>query len=151
MLNSFATRHHGVLLLGIMLITGCSFPGNTSATLQYIRRVTAVNLPANVTVIAEFDQGEWETGGKYRLQKEDIEPFLLHHPFIPVDELYQRLTHYNQLNETEQIPFSDSTHLKYFTGCKKGNAWLFTLNVSTGELWIEVQYPDWAGQAPPCD
>jgi hypothetical protein len=132
-------------------VSGCFFATNKGSTLRYIRRITAVSLPADLAIISEFDQGELEAGGKYLLEKKDIKAFLAENPFIALDEPHQHIIQFNQYNQTDQIPFSDSVHLMYFSGCKTGNSWLFTLNVITGELWIEVQYPDLGGQGPSCN
>jgi hypothetical protein len=50
----------------------------------------------------------------------------------------------------DSIPFSDKSHLRYFYGCKEGDSWHFILNEKSGELWIEIQYPDFKGQGPAC-
>jgi hypothetical protein len=133
-----------------MILSGCYFANNKS-TLGYIKKVTSIRLPDNLNIISEFDQSEFATGGKYRLEKKDIKPFLNNNPFVDIDRQYKYLFHFNQYNKTEQSRLSDSAYLKYFSGCKQGNAWLFTLHVNTGELWIEVQYPDFGGQGPRCN
>jgi hypothetical protein len=123
---------------------------NDSAGLTYIRRITKVSLPRQISVISEFDQGEIEMGGKYRIFTTDIKMFLDSNVFHPIDQEYRFLSHFNDFSKVNHIPASDSLYMKYLSGCEDGNSWLFTLNEKTGELWIEVQYPDFGGDGPSC-
>jgi len=146
---------HIILLLGgSVLFASCQY--DNGSVLPFIRRVTKVSLPDKIAIISEYDQGELEAGGKYQLEQKDIGSFLSKYPFHPIDQQYLYSSHFNQMGKSglfplsDSIPLSDKSHLKYFYGCKKGNDWLFTLDEKSGELWIEVQYPDFQGQGPGC-
>jgi hypothetical protein len=142
------------LLTGSAIFASCHF--NNESELSFIRRVTKIPIPNDISTISEFDQGELEAGGKYRLEQKDLEGFLSKNNFRPIDRQYLYMSHFNLMGKSglfplsASIPLSDKSHLKYFYGCKGGNSWLFTLNEKSGELWVEVEYPDLQGQGPGC-
>jgi len=149
------TTLHIILLLGASVVfASCQY--NSGSVLPFIRRVTKVSLPNKIAIISEYDQGELEAGGKYRLEQKDIGSLLSKYPFHSIDQQYLYSSHFNRMGKSglfplsDSIPLSDKSQLKYFYGCKEGNDWLFTLNEKSGELWIEVQYPDFQGQGPAC-
>jgi hypothetical protein len=131
-----------------VVLASCQYDSNS--VLSFIRKVTKISIPGNISTVSEFDQGELEAGGKYQIEEEDVKNFLSGNPFHPIDQQYQYISHFNTYSKNDKIQLADSSHLKYFYGCKGGNSWLFTLNEKTGELWIEVQYPDFGGQGPGC-
>src|ERR1700754_681831 len=143
-----------VLLSGSLLFASCQFQG--FSVLSYIRSVTRISIPANTTILSEFDQGEFEAVGKYQLDQKEVGRFLSSNPFHSIDQEHRYISHFNLYTRSgliplsDSIPLSDKFHLKFFYGCKEGNAWLFTINEKTGELWVEVQYPDLGGQGPSC-
>ncbi|PSL23297.1 hypothetical protein [Chitinophaga ginsengisoli] len=141
-----------VFITGLVIFMSCQ--NDSNSILPFIRRVTKISLPNNISIISEFDQGELEAGGKYRLQQKDIRSFLSKNNFHPIDQQCRDMSHFNLMGKAglfppaDTIPLSDTSHLEYLYGCKEGNSWLFTLNEKSGELWIEVQYPDFQGQGP---
>ncbi len=147
--------HIIVFLAGSVIFISCQ--SDTGSVLSFIRRVAKISLPNNISIISEFDQGELEAGGKYRLEQKELDSFLTRNKnFRPIDQQYHYMSHFNLMSKSglfplsDSIPFSDKLYLKYFYGCKEGNSWLFTLNEKSGELWIEVEYPDFQGQGPAC-
>jgi len=40
--------------------------------------------------------------------------------------------------------------LHRFAGCTTAQAWVGFVDAESGEVWIEVLYPDWGGDAPGC-
>lgn len=146
-MKTFHFRNHLVTVIASVILAGCqNFPGS----LSFVREVTKVEIPGHITTISEFDNGEWIAGGKYLIQEQDIKTFLAKNSFQPIDKKYRSL--FNTISKEDHIPLSDSLHLKYISNCncREGHSWVFTVNENTGELWIEVQYPDWGGQGP-CD
>jgi hypothetical protein len=143
-----------IIFAGFVIFGSCRY--NSNSVLSFIRRVTKISIPSNTSIISEFDQGELEAGGKYQLEQKDLEGFMSNNPFHPIDQQFRYISHFNFYSRanlipgSDSIPLSESSNLKYFYGCKKGNSWLFTLNEKSGELWVEVQYSDFKGQGPAC-
>lgn len=142
------------IVVGSVIFASCQF--NSNSVLSSIRRVTKISIPNNISTISEFDQGELEAGGKYQIEGNDLKGFLSSNPFHPIDQEYLYMSRFNFFSKaglvplSDSIPMSDKSHLKYFYGCREGDSWLFTLNEKSGELWVEVQYPDFKGQGPAC-
>jgi hypothetical protein len=57
----------------------------------------------------------------------------------------------NLIPVSDSLPSPDTRQLHYFSGCKPGDAWVVILDEKTGELWINVQYPDPGGLAVECN
>ena len=137
-------------LLAQAAMPGCFLINDRGGVLSYIEKISNVQLPEHINVISEFDNVEFVAGGKYRIDKKDLPVFLHSYPFEPLGRQHYR-PFFNSYAGKDSIPISQSAQLKYFSGCKPGNTWLFIINENTGELWIEIHYPDFSGQTPPCD
>lgn len=144
-MKTFRFSNHLVTMFALAILAGCQ---NFPDSLTFIREVTKVEMPDQITTISEFDNGEWITGGKYLIKEHDLKTFLVKNAFHSIDKQYLSL--FNTISKEEHIPLSDSLHLKYISNCREGHSWVFTVNENTGELWVEVQYPDWGGKGP-CD
>ncbi|MBO9199878.1 MULTISPECIES: hypothetical protein [Niastella] len=143
-MKTFQFRNHLVTAVAWVILAGCQF--FQGSNLSYIREVTKVDIPGHITTISEFDNGEWIAGGKYLIKEEYIKAFLAENSFHPVDEQYRSL--FNTISKEDHIPLSDLLHLKYISNCQGANSWVFTINEKSGELWVEVQYPDFGGLGP---
>ena len=136
----------------LLLLAGCQ--NDSGSVLSYIRRVTMVTIPAHIKTNAEFDNMEFEAGGKYQLAPKDIPAFLAGNPFRPIDHpgssgsLFNKFCQAGLAPLKDTIPLSGPTQLRYFQYCRNNIAWHFTINEKSGELWIEVRYPDISGQGP---
>ena len=145
-----------VFLPVLLLLAGCQ--PNTGSVLPFIKRVTTIQFPEHLKTLAEYGNGEYESMGKYLIPPQEIPAFITSHPFVPVPVMHPRppLTDFNFFCHSDLIPLSDSipspdsVPLHYFTGCRPGNAWTIVLNEKTGELWINIQYPDWGGTGAEC-
>ncbi len=131
----------GLLFLAGMLlaIAGCH-TGKGSYYIPLIEKTANLLLPPSIAVISEFDAGELEVGGKYRLSASDIEPFLKSLPFHVLDEAFTTQSRYNFFSPVDKIPIDRCDSIWYYTGNSKGNSWIFTLDKNMGYLWIEVRY-----------
>ena len=142
------------IVMILILFSGCGF--SDGAVLPFIKSVSPIAIPSRTRIIAEFDQGEIEAVGKYQFEREDLGLFLSSHSFRVADKELPWISHFNhytkggQISPLDSIPFSEMSHLRYFYGCKPGNSWLFTVDVRSGALWVEVQYPDFGGLGPSC-
>ena len=148
LMKLFHFGNHLVTIVALVTLAGCQY--FQGSVLPFIREVTKVKMPGHITTISEFDNGEWIAGGKYIIKEEDLKAFLAENAFQPMDQLHRYWSHFNTISKEDHIPVSDSLHLKYISGCREGNSYLFIVNENNGELWLEVQYPDWGGTRP-CD
>ena len=144
----FHFRIHLVVIVVLVTLAGCQY--FHGSVLPLIREVTKVKMPGHLKTISEFDNGEWIAGGKYMIKEEDLKTFLAENAFQPIGKQTSYVSLFNTLSKEYHIPLSDSLHLKYISDCQGEHSWVFTVNENTGELWVEVQYPDWGGKGP-CD
>jgi hypothetical protein len=137
--------------------SGCQSPEGD--VLPFIKKVTEIGFPDQIKILSEYDNGEYEAMGKYELRPEDIPSFIASHPFVPVPLEYPRppLMDFNSFCQADLIPLSDTIplpdirQLHYFSGCKPCNSWVFIMDEKTGELWINLQYPDPGGLTRGCN
>lgn len=54
------------------------------------------------------------------------------------------------VNEECLPTLSDEPLVIYAAGCSDYQAWIALLNPETGDLWLEVSFPDFAGDIPGC-
>lgn len=128
------------------------------SVLNFAKRVTKIPIPEHTQILSEYDNLEYEAMGKYQLRAQDIPAFVASHPFVPVPSGPSQLPimHFNSICHSNLIPLSDSIPspdirlLQYFTGCTPDNTRTFILDEKTGELWINIQYPDPGGLASSC-
>ena len=140
----------------LLCSTGCR--SGEGAVLPFIKRITNISFPEHLKMVSEYDNLEYEAMGKYGLRPEDMCGFIASHPFVPVPLERPRpplidfnsFCHANLIPLSDTIPSPDNRELYYFSGCKPGNSWVVILNEKTGELWINIQYPDPGGLTRGC-
>lgn len=118
---------------------------------EFIKRITGIDLPYNVQTIEEVDNGEYILIGKYILP--DGRRFSASDKLKPLkssNDISLAFTDIFLKPENRPV-FNADSRFKYWADCAPGNSWWILLNDETGELWIEVRYPDWSGDAPPCE
>ena len=54
------------------------------------------------------------------------------------------------LSDSCMPPPPSPSRLVYAAGCREHQAWVALLDPVTRELWLEVHYPDFGGDGPPC-
>lgn len=54
------------------------------------------------------------------------------------------------LSDSCMPPPPSPSRLVYAAGCRERQAWVALLDPVTRELWLEVHYPDFGGDGPPC-
>lgn len=153
------TRLLYILFLTMLLLwsTGCR--SREGFVLPFTKKVTDIRFPDHIKIVSEYDNGAYEAMGKYQLRPQDLPAFIGSHPFVPLPPGRPRLPlmDFNLFCQAHLIPLSDSLPspdarpLHYFSGCKPDDTWVFILDEKTGELWINVQYPDPGGLAFECN
>ena len=86
---------------------------------------------------------------KYVIPKEEIPTFKKQYQLQ--DYASHPLEFDDYLSTENMSGLTNLSQCYSLSDCKGGNHWYVLLNEVTGELWIEVTYPDMGGDAPPCD
>ena len=68
---------------------------------------------------------------------------------------YRNITN-NHITQRNKIRWKNRLQNKkgdwfQYKDCESGNVWKILFNSDTRDLWILVQYPDMAGDEPPCN
>lgn len=148
-----------IFSFAVLLLSAAGCRLGEGYVLPFIKKVTNFRFPVHLEILSEYDNLEFEAMGKYRIPPQDISAFIANHPFVPVSLEHPRphLTDFNLFCHANLIPLSDSIPspelraLLYFHGCRPGNSWTFILDEKSGELWINIQYPDPGELVPECD
>lgn len=135
----------------VLIVLSTWFYNTYFSTTSYITKTTGINLPKGTETIETIDNWEFVCIGYYSIQNEQIGSFIKENHLsksagsntaLSFDE-YLKLDNRSANTEMSQCVFLDS--------CNNGNHWHVILNTTSGELWIEVTYPDMSGDAPPCE
>lgn len=143
------TRGIQILILVLILI-GCS---KSNSNLNWVSKVSRINFPPESADIEIYDNGESFQTFYLVIPNKSLTSFILNNRFKKIP---------NQLTLTETPPMitllglSNLRHsmlpneedLLYVEGRSDSNSWVILISPETGELWGEVRYSDWAGDAP---
>ncbi len=117
------------------------------ATLDYATRITG--LPLRAAELVEMEDDAEVSLHLYAMVPVDERGAFSVFPVVAPPEVWPP----RQMGRARQMrawPAPSSTRLRGIHGCTDGNTWLGYLDESSGELWLEVNYPDWGGDPPGC-
>lgn len=136
----------------IALIAGAFWIYNSFlSTTSFITRATDIELPSWTSTIEAVDNAEFVAIGKYVIPKESISEFADQYLLSKMAGSNTPLDFDEYLSIENQSSRANLENCIFLDDCNGGNHWRVILNEVSGELWIEVTYPDMAGDTPPCD
>lgn len=120
------------------------------STKTYIENITGIEFPNLTSTEEEFDNGEFVVVAKYTLSESNRKSFIKENHLIEYSKNPIHLAFTNELHQENQPNYLGSD-LFVLEDCTKYNSWKILTNLKTGELWVEVLYPDFSGDAPTCN
>lgn len=123
---------------------------NYLSTHACIEKITGIDLPPWTWTEEEYDNGEFAVVAKYSLTESGRETFITENNLTLYSQNPVGLTCADWLQPENQPDYAKPT-LYSLSNCTDHNSWTILLDRSTGELWIEVHYPDFSGDSPGCD
>lgn len=140
-----------IVVLLITLLIGGNFLYNRYFSVKgYIERVCKIEFPAWTSTEQEVDNGEFAAIGKYVLAESSRESFITDHQLEAYSKSPIQLTFTYLLTKSNRPNYAAS-NLYGKEDCNGPYSWTILTNSITGELWIEVAYPDFSGDSAPCD
>jgi hypothetical protein len=114
---------------------------------RFISKVTQVYLPNGSSNQKVYDNSENYIIGYANLPKNRVTSFLKEYNFQPASKPIEKLILINSLIEknTEFPPIEVNEFLYYLLGNKNKRPWEYIVNKETGQLWVFLNYPDYAG------
>lgn len=116
----------------------------------FIKKVTGIDLPF-WTVTNQTAMMEVAVIGKFQIPKNKVDEFIS-------ENNLKKLTDDSDIGIGFDYILKEKNRPKYIKGdwfsmedCESGNSWNTLLNSESRDLWILVRFPDWSGDAPPCD
>lgn len=134
-----------------ILIAVSVFSCGVDCETGYIERVSNVGLPKNIEIIECNDNGVTLVATVFHTDSVGIEKLLRENEFEKVPADYSPRFFGMSLLDSANLNFGNKENLFLLEDCIETNSWYFLLNEKRGIVWCEVQYPDWAGDNPPCD
>ncbi len=130
-------------LLEISLYVSCS------ADSSRLERMTHIRLPESTETIQLFDNSEFFTIGKFVIKKdEDIPQFIARNKLLKASRHNDSILQFDHaLNKENRAAFVGG-QFHHASGRTETHRWNVLVKASTGELWIEVLYPDQSGDNP---
>jgi hypothetical protein len=135
--------------ISIIITTGIAFLvlfSCSNQTRKYIEKVTNVTLPSNTEIIETYDNGEFFLISKLRMGKKDQIASII--KIFDLKQLTKNISviHFDKALSEENRVIINNVHDFYFTIEENtAHQWRVLCNMVTGELWIEIIYPDYAG------
>lgn len=124
--------------------------------LAYFEEHTGIDLPTFPSELAVYDDWEMSSTLHLVLPRERVARVLSTPSFRRGEQQRlsfrlepSRLFRIGMLPEEYQRP-PPGARLHQAQGCRGRTSWRAILDEKSGALWIEVQYPDWSGDVPPC-
>lgn len=142
------------VIIGSLLATACLILAIGSFLyrrdeLRFIQRITRVTLPSGISEIDMDDNGEFYVTAHLILPMQTVERFLIDNRFqsFRAGQLPAPVIGFDRLQERYRKPPEDA-EWHYLEGHSDGHRWNFRLDRKSGGLWMEILYPDFAGDRP---
>ena len=143
----------GLILLFLGIISYVSFGLYISHdNISFIEKTTSLNLHSGVKNIQVVDNAETHIMGKFTILLPYADTLIEKDTLKLITSLKNqknlqwRLNHeYEQLDSTNRPNIINEENFYLGGNHDKWHSWVILLNKNTGELWIRVFYPDWAG------
>lgn len=138
------------LSIALLALGSCCLGGGSPFTLSYARDVTGLALSpisdattADDGEMASFVHGTLSISEARAIAQTATETVIVD----GADTFGEFVRHRAAAEASTPRP---GTTLHRFAGCTSAQAWVGLVDPETGEIWIEILYPDWAGDAPGC-
>lgn len=124
--------------------------------LPYVEDRTGIDLPPFPSSLFVYDDAEMSITVHAVLQPDYVVKALATRAFRAGDrELHARPWLPSDLFRAAELPeayrqLPPGAHIHRAQGCGGGTSWIALLDDVSGAIWIEVMYPDWSGDEPPC-
>ncbi len=120
-----------------------------SSSIHGFETMTNISFPGSTRAIQVFDNSEFYMVGKMRIENSgDIPRFIARNGLVKLSgQDGKTLSFDNVLKKENRVVFNGS-EFYHGAGRTGSNRWNILLNKRTGEVWIEVLYPDHSGDNP---
>jgi len=137
-------------ILNILIVSLVTFSlGGCSLGLKsndsYIKEIISFELPPNTELVEVHDNREFVVIAKYQIEHGNVNDMLENDNFNKWEYTYPPIVLDNYLEVFNQIPDPLNGAYWRLANCKNSNSSDALVNQETGELWIQIRYPDWGG------
>jgi hypothetical protein len=115
-----------------------------------MKRVTGINLPF-WTVTNETGMMEVAVIGKFQIPENKVDGFISENNLKKLTDNSDIGIGFDYILKKKNRLQNKKGDWFQYKDCKSGNVWKILFNSDTRDLWILVQYPDMAGDEPPCN
>ncbi len=124
-----------------------------AANFEYVSRVTGIVLPVGSPQLDSNDNLQNMVVVYTQLQRQEIEPLIQKYRFQPANQPqtgYDRTPWFLQGAMRELGFMHNSLPAEAQLYIRSECDWNAAIDITTGQLWIAVNYPDWGGVGPTC-
>lgn len=123
-------------------------------SLSFISRITGVEFPPGISNVTIYDNTEYVVVAHVHVPNDQVAAFVQLNDFEKIEdrqELKDRIAQVSRFAPSlfdarfRDVPMTANWNK---LGRTESNTWLFQLDRATGDLWIEVMYPDRGGDPP---
>lgn len=117
----------------------------TPSDLRYLQEASGVRLPDGLRNVDTYDNGESFMVAHVGLPPDAIEKFIAENKFAPFDSSDFEASSWMGSLSARWRTVPVTSELFYLAGPTPNSHWYFWLDRKTGDLWVLVRYPDFAG------
>jgi hypothetical protein len=113
---------------------------------DYYERISGLKLPDHYTVLESFDNLEWLTGTVLQMDSAVPHQFVRANHFNRSQNLWDIRFMGNPYLQNHKADFQNTKNIYFLSGSKEKVSWKYIADLNSGELWAEINYPDWSGK-----
>ena len=129
----------------LALVVGCG--SKKESNIDYIARITSIQLPSDTKVLAVYDNAETFLVMALEIPSTATHQFINDAKLSPGAGIAELPVYSRALPEKYRMPPARAQLLST-SGRSPKNTWEFVFDPSTCRLWSLVRYPDWSGDTP---
>jgi hypothetical protein len=131
-----------ILLMLVVACVGAFIWKKSFSDWAFIKGVTGFQFPSDTQYLAQYDNAEWFIVSVVRVPEHAVSPFASQHKFRSGGRHDMAMVSSLPI-EYRHIP--DHRDLLSAAGRTEYQSWEAVLDPQSRLLWIQVTYPDWAG------
>ena len=145
-----------IYFLAIIFIQCKNIPKSYDAneTQKWITNISGIKVPESARLIEFYPYIEYGKILKFQLEFEDKRKFIEEYNLESITSIKNKLVLIGEVEKDyyniSNLQFKEGVYF-YLNDCKSKNTWNVLVNKISGELWLEMLYPDWSGDAAPCN
>jgi hypothetical protein len=138
----------GVLVVAMVVLVARF--NSIYASLLYVRERTGLDLPPFSLDLEQFDNFETRTMVCLTISPDRVQRLLRRADFVTLPPRDREIFDGVETLSPACRTLSKTGNVSYASGCPEATEWHAIVDQAASRIWVEVLYPDFSGDLPPC-